>query len=360
MQRWLSSTSHFVYTRGLKKIFFLNDPETVHNTMVRTGATLTKVSLISSLLKWAWAYSHPNTMKKIDGIAFPNPVGLSAGFDYDADLLDSLPAIGFGFHTIGTITLEPYEGNAPPRLARFGNSKALLVNKGLKNIGAHAIIKKLKGQEMKIPTGISIASTNKHFETEAAQIKEIVKCFSVFEASSLKHSYYELNISCPNTFGGEPFTTPEKLERLLTKLDTLKIKRPIYVKMPIDQGAKETRSLLKTIVPHNIRGVIFGNLTKDKTNPDVQPEDRKKWTQMKGNLSGRPTWKRSNACIKLASKEFGSRFTIIGTGGIFSGKDAWTKMKLGADLVQLITGMIYEGPQLIGQINAYVSEKEAN
>jgi dihydroorotate dehydrogenase len=205
---------------------------------------------------------------------------------------------------------------------------------------------------MRIPTGISIASTNTSFASEKEQIQDILKCFKLFEQSSLKHAYYELNISCPNTFGGEPFTTSEKLERLVSKLDGLKITRPVYVKMPIDLSLKETKQLLKTLVPHNIQGVIFGNLTKDKQNPAVHPQDQKRWQLMKGNLSGKPTWQRSNERIALTRSTFGQRFTIIGTGGIFSGADAKEKIKLGADLLQLITGMIYEGPQLIGQICA--------
>ncbi len=127
--------------------------------------------------------------------------------------------------------------------------------------------------------------------------------------------------------------------------------------MPIDQSKIETLEMLKIIDKFSIAGVIFGNLTKDKSNPDIHPEDRKKWMNVKGNLSGKPTWKRSNELIKLTKKHFKNRFTIIGTGGIFNGDDAIEKMKNGADLVQLITGMIFEGPQTIGEINLKLAQK---
>jgi len=360
VQKKVAAITHFTYLHCLKPILFSLDPEVVHHLLVNTGRNLGKATVAKKLITWAWSYQDPKLMKKIDGITFLNPVGLAAGFDYDANLIETLPAMGFGFHTIGTVTLEPCLGNPPPQLARFSKSRALLVNKGLKNIGARAIIKKLQPLIMTIPTGISIASTNKHFATEAAQISEIMTCFSLFENSGLHHAYYELNISCPNTFGGEPFTTPTKLERLVTELDGLKLSHPVYVKMPIDQSPGMTKKLLETLAAHNIQGVIFGNLTKDKSNPDLHAGDVDQWQKLKGNVSGKPTWTRSNACIQLTKSEFGSRFTIIGTGGIFTGKDAAQKMALGANLVQLITGMIYEGPQLIGQINSYLDKSKVS
>lgn len=357
MNSFFSSTSAWIYQNGLKPLFFACDPELVHVSNVAIGKLLGRLYPVRELLSSVWAFRSPVLTKEIDGISFPNPIGLSAGFDYNADLLQVLPAVGFGFHTIGTITLEPYEGNPMPRLGRFPKSKALLVNKGLKNIGARAIIQKIKGQKFQIPVGISIASTNRAFATERDQIADIIECFGLFETSDVPCAYYELNISCPNTFGGEPFTTPVKLKRLMKAMGGLKLTRPLYIKMPIDQSPEETLELLRVLDTSCAHGVIFGNLTKDKTNPDVHPQDRRSWLERKGNLSGKPTWKRSNALIRLTRKEFKDRFTIIGTGGVFNGKDALEKIAIGADLVQLITGMVYEGPQLIGQINQYLAKK---
>ncbi len=347
----IHTTVALVYAVILKRIFFLLDPENVHNLMTRVGAVMGQFWLMRKLNSVVFAYYSPQLATTHNGITFPNPVGLSAGFDYNGNLTQILPAVGFGWHTIGTVTLEPYAGNPQPRLGRFPNSKALLVNKGLKNLGAHQIIKNLQPLEFSIPVGISIASTNRLFSTTKEQIMDIMSCFALFEKSQVKHRYYELNISCPNTFGGEPFTTPDRLEVLLSALDTVKIQRPIYVKMPIDQSEKETLALLAVLDKHTVAGVILGNLTKDKNNPAVAKEDLSNWKQQKGNLSGKPTFDRSNTLIALTKKHYRKRFTIIGTGGIFSPEDAQLKLKLGADLVQLITGMIYVGPQLIGSIN---------
>lgn len=346
-----SDVTGWLYKNVLKPKFFQQDPERVHDQNVRVGQTLGKIPLLKKCVDIVWAYHNPVLTKKFDGITFPNPIGLSAGFDYNGNLTEILPAVGFGFHTIGTVTLQSYEGNTPPRLGRFPLSQALIVNKGLRNDGAASIISRLRKTKFAIPTGISIASTNRHFDSEKEQIQDITQCFQLFESSSVLHSYYELNISCPNTFGGEPFTSPDRLEKLMKKMDQLYLARPLYIKMPIDQSEAETLLLLKVLDKHKVQGVIFGNLTKDKNNPAVHPIERKMWRLRKGNLSGKPTWERSNALIALTRKHFPTRFTIIGTGGVFNGHDAKEKMAAGADLIQLITGMIYGGPQVIGQIN---------
>lgn len=336
----------------LKPIAFLFDPEFVHNHFVRVGKILGSIPFLRLLTARSFSYQSPRLGKTVAGIFFPNPVGLSAGFDYDGNLTQILPSVGFGFATIGTVTLEPYEGNTRPMLARFPRSKALLVNKGFKSEGAKMVIRRLQKRVFEIPVGISIGSTNREYKNGKEQIADVIGCFKLFEASKVRHSYYELNISCPNTRGGQPFTDVKRLDALLTAFDKLKVKKPVFIKMPIDKSEKETLELLtRASKSKSIAGVIFGNLTKDHTNPDVASVDRKKWDKMSGNLSGKPTWRRSNRAIALTKRKFGDRFIIIGTGGIFSGSDAREKVRLGADLVQLITGMIYQGPQVIGEIN---------
>lgn len=342
----------FLYSQVLKPIFFHFDPEFIHHQMVVTGVFLGSFGLGKWFTKQMFSYQNPKLEKDLAGIHFTNPVGLSAGFDWDADLPEILPYVGFGFATIGTVTLESYAGNERPRLSRFPDSKALLVNKGFQSMGARALIKKLNEKTFAIPIGISIGATNRQYRDMEEQMNEIVKAFKLFENSKVDHSYYELNISCPNLTTGQPFTKPSTLSKLLSKLDVLDIARPVFVKMPIDLPVSDTMALIEQMKKHKwIIGVILGNLTKDHANPAVTTADREKWRTMRGNLSGKPTFERSNNLIRATRKKFGKRFIIVGTGGIFTPEDAKIKMKCGADLVQLITGMIYEGPQLIGQIN---------
>ena len=351
----LKTISHsvfaFLYQRLLKKALFLIDPETVHNAFSQNGKILGRWPITRAITRLLFSYQSPTTARVFNGIYFPNPIGLSAGFDYNAEMVEILGPVGFGFHTVGTVTLEPYEGNPKPRLGRLPNSKALLVNKGLKSLGAKAIIERLAGLQFSVPVGISIGATNTLFNSPNEQIMDIAQSFVLFEKSNVSHSYYELNISCPNTFGGEPFTSPNRLDQLLDVVDALHLSRPLFIKMPIDQSKKETLQLLAVADEHNVQGVIFGNLTKDKKNPDVTEADRAVWKTRKGNLSGKPTFKRSNALIQLTRENFADRFTIIGCGGIFDLETAQAKLDAGADLLQMITGMVFGGPQTIGDIN---------
>lgn len=344
-----------LYQKAVKPVLFRYDAEKVHNLFTTVGSTLGKTLPTRALTRFLFAYQDQRNRRIIDGILFSNPIGLSAGFDYNADLTQILPEVGFGFATVGTVTYNAYEGNPTPRLDRFPRSQALLVNKGFKNIGARDVIKKLEGKKFSIPIGISVGSTNTVFPSIAAQVNDILKTFRLFEKSTVQHSYYELNISCPNTHTGQPFTELKNLQQLLSAVDALHLKKPVYVKMPIDLGEPYTLKMLKVINKSSVNGVVFGNLTKDKSNPAVHAQDKELWKQRKGNLSGKPTWDRSNTLIQLTRKNFGYRFTIIGTGGVFSGEDALKKMYCGADLVQLITGMVYKGPQVIGDITEYLA-----
>ena len=163
----------------------------------------------------------------------------------------------------------------------------------------------------------------------------------------------ELNISCPNTYGGEPFTTPEKLEKLLKAVDAVGAKQPVFIKMPIDHEWPAFKKLLDVAVKHKIAGVTVSNLYKDRASADLKdnlPDS------IKGNLSGQPTWQRSNDLIEKTYLEYGKKLTIIGVGGIFTAQQAYTKIRLGANLVEIITGVIFNGPQLAAEISYDLSK----
>jgi dihydroorotate dehydrogenase len=288
--------------------------------------------------------------QEVDGIKYENPVGLSAGFDKEAKLPGILYHLSFGFMELGSITYHPYIGNPGTRLYRLKKSKAIMVNYGLKNLGVAKTIEKIK--KIKLPKnfvfGVSVAKTNNE-ETNVLTvgIDDYYQSLKALNESNVG-DYYTINVTCPNTIGGEPYTDPRKLEKLLKAISTLKIQKPVYIKMPINHPWKEFDNLLKVIIKYNCAGVVIGNVSKDRTAStikDVIPDN------IRGGISGRPTWKLSNELIKKTYQKYGNKLTIIGVGGIFSAEDAYTKIKLGASLVQLITGMIYEGPQLIHDIN---------
>lgn len=350
----VSDVSAWAYQNAVKPAFFSFPADRIHETLSRTGEILGKLSPARFLLRQMWAYADPVLEQTVAGISFPNPIGLSAGFDYNAQLTQVTPDLGFGWHTIGTITHGAYDGNPPPMLGRLPLSRSLWVNKGFKNLGAKATIAKLTEKPLRIPTGISIGATNRQYRSVDEQIHDYELAFREFESSTLAHLYYELNISCPNLSAGSDFQKPAQLKRLLLAIDKLKLGRPVFVKMPIDTENDVFLKLIDLIATSNCAGVIIGNLTKDYKNPALLQTETQKFT--KGGFSGKPTFHRSNEKIKLTCGHAGKRLIIVGTGGIFTAEDAYYKIRCGATLLQLITGMIYQGPQVIGQINRDLSK----
>lgn len=330
---------HLTYTHLLRPILFQIDPERVHDRTLGLGHKFGQSKTARNVIRTCLSYQHPILTQTIAGIEFKNPVGLSEGFDKDGYLAEFLPAIGFGFTQVGTVTLKPYEGNPRPRLTRLPKSKAILVNYGLKNEGVEAIMNRLKKlTSHPIPLGISIGKTNSNDTTTTETgIKDYKECLKKVIESRVG-DLYTINISCPNTFGGEPFTTAERLDLLLTSLQALNIQKPLFIKMPINLPWPEFQGLLDICLNHKVTGVIIGNLNKDHT-------------YGRGGLSGLPTKDLSNELISKTHDYCGQKLVIIGVGGIFSADDAYEKIKRGASLVQLITGLIYEGPQIVGEIN---------
>ena len=335
----------------LRPVIFLFNSELIHNLFVDFGQILGNSKFIRSIFSEIFVINNNHLKQNIAGINFENPVGLAAGFDYGAKLTQILPAFGFGFETVGTITNKPYEGNPKPRLGRLVKSKSLMVYKGFKNDGIEKVVGKMQRQKFVTPVGLSIGKTNskKDTMTQKDAIEDIISAFKTAEKAKLKISYYELNISCPNLFGLVSFYPPKNLEELLDAVFKLKLSRPVFIKMPISKTDSEVLSMLKVIVNFPVAGVILGNTQNNRKDKAFVREELKKFPV--GNFSGKPTWERSNHLIKLVYKKYGKKLTIIGTGGIFSAEDAYEKIKSGASLVQFITGMIFEGPQLAAQIN---------
>ncbi len=345
--------SHAKYVFIVKPFLFLIDPELVHIIIVRIGEVLGKIAPVRWFLSYFFHYPSPQLKQTVAGIEFDSPLGLAAGFDYEARLTQILPALGFGFQTVGTITNLPYEGNLKPLLGRLPQSRSLMVNKGFKNLGIKKTVKKLRKLKFAIPLGISIGRTNtrnlKKQMTQTQSVRDIVEAFKTAEISGVKNKYYELNISCPNLFGNVSFYPPQNLDALLRGLEKLKLRKPVFVKMPIEKSNEEILYMLKLITTYPfIKGVIFGNLQKNRRDPSLIKKEVEKYKV--GYFSGKPTEKRSNELIALTYKHVGKKLLIIGCGGIFNAKDAYKKIKLGATLVQFITGMVYEGPQLATEI----------
>lgn len=280
---------------------------------------------------------------------FKNPIGLAAGFDKNAELTDILPSVGFGLIEVGSITGYPCLGNPKPRLWRLPASRGLLVYYGLKNDGCEAIgerlAKKQSAKKFGSILGTSVAMTNcaENADMDKA-VRDYVKAFKTFTAIG---DYFTLNISCPNARGGQPFMKPDALERLLQAVDPIPTKKPIFVKLSADMSVAEADALLDVVRRHRVHGIITVNLTKKRDNPKIIDRGLSE----KGGISGKPVQESSDNLLAHIYKKEGKRFALIGVGGVFSAEDAYKKIRLGASLVQMITGMIFEGPQAVGEIN---------
>lgn len=336
-----------VYQSILKPILFRFDPEDVHEHMTRVGSFLGNHKMTRVITKQLFDFKHASLEQVVAGIHFKNPIGLAAGFDKNAQLVEILPDVGFGFEEIGSVTGEPCSGNARPRLWRHPNEKSLRVYYGLKNDGAEIIAKRLKsppltkgrareGSVFRFPVGVSIAKTNceKTCDTTAG-IADYVKAYLAFQHVG---DYITLNISCPNAFGGQPFTEVAQLDQLLCAFNAIRDARPIFLKLSPDVSESELHALAEVALTHNIQGFITSNLTKQHTYGN-------------GGLSGKAQAQKSIDHLTYLRKTFGNAFILIACGGIFTAEDAYHRIRHGASLIQLITGMIYEGPQVVGEIN---------
>ena len=343
----------FIYQNIIKNILFLFPADTIHALFLSLGKHLGKYHFVISSMKYMWSYESKKLHQNICNLEFKNPIGLAAGFDYNADLVNVLPSMGFGFNTIGTLTLDRYEGNPAPMLGRLQKSRSLLVNKGFKNEGIRPVLGDTPKHKTGGVRGVSIGVTNKGYDSYTQMIDNLIEGFRTADTFD-NFDYFELNISCPNLRNIKHIDgrldTPEGLLPALTRIQELGIKRPLFIKMPLEQPHDVIEKLIETAVPFTfVDGLIFSNLVKDRNNKAFDQEEIAHAGI--GNFSGKPTEAQSNALLRFAYKKYHNRFILIGTGGVFTAEDAYTKIRSGATLVQLITGMVYQGPQVIGDIN---------
>ena len=334
-----------------KPILFAEHPDKAHEQMLVAARGLRKIRSTGALK--IWRHEDSRLEQKILGLNFKNPLGMSAGLDKNFDLPIVAKNIGLGFEIGGSVTAQVCAGNPRPWFHRLPNEKSIVVNVGLANNGIARNIEKVQSYDANLwhdfPLSVSVAKTNNRenaSDDEAIEdYCESLRQLDVADAAPL----YEVNISCPNTYGGEPFTTPARLTKLLDAIDALKLKKPVFVKMPTDKTWTEFAQLLEVADAHSVAGLTIGNLMKDRAklqNPEKLSDE------IKGNLSGLPAQKTTTDLIYKTYEKYRGRFVIIGVGGVFDADDAYEKIKAGADLVAMVTALMFEGPQVVGEINS--------
>ncbi|HVO28641.1 MAG TPA: quinone-dependent dihydroorotate dehydrogenase [Candidatus Paceibacterota bacterium] len=338
-----------MYEKIIKPVLFRFEPERMHDLFVWIGEVLGSLALGRWLVGAVCRYEHPALRTRVAGIDFENPVGLAAGFDKDVRLTRIMPSVGFGHMEVGAVTRHPYGGNPGRRLARLPADRSLIVYYGLKNIGADAVEEKLKKLKFEIPVGINIAKTNRADIKGAASVGDYAATYRMLAEY---FAYVTLNISCPNAQDGCTFQDPAMLDGLLAAIAREKKYGPVFLKLSTHLTAEEADAILAVVEKHSfVDGFVIGNLAKRRGILDLKSPKERLDLIPEGGISGGPVKELATNLIRHIYKRTGGRYAIIGLGGVFTAEDAYEKIKAGASLVQIITGLIYGGPLAVKRIN---------
>ncbi len=336
-----------MYKVIIKPLFFLFPPELAHHITVTIFKVLLKIPLLSSLIQGYFRVEHPELKRFFLGLSFSNPVGLAAGFDKDGKYLDTMSALGFGFIEIGTITPLPQPGNAKPRLFRLPKDLALINRMGFNNEGIQPLITRLKNRPKNLIVGGNIGK-NKNTSQEEA----VLDYGHSFRQLFPYVDYFAVNVSSPNTPGLRQLQEREPLEQLLLYLQEINKElggKPILLKIAPDLNFEELDDILYIVQKAQLDGVIATNTTISREGLTTDSAIINEIGN--GGLSGKPLKKRATEVIRYLSQKSNGQLFIIGVGGIFSTEDALEKINAGASLIQVYTGLIYEGPSLVKKIN---------
>jgi len=333
-----------MYKSLIRPLLFRLDPESAHHFTFQAIKLLFKIPGFQYLSEQLFKVESKSFEKEVMGLKFPNPIGLAAGFDKDGKLYRELSAFGFGFIEVGTVTPLPQSGNDKPRMFRLPKDGGLINRMGFNNEGVNA----LKGQLKSRPTNIIIGGNigkNKVTANEDA-LSDYVKCFEeLYDVVD----YFVVNVSSPNTPGLRALQEKEPLTNLLRHLSELnnkKSNKPILLKIAPDLSDEQLDEIVEIVQTVKLQGIIATNTTISRENLHSEKDLK----EQMGGLSGVPVKNRSTEVIRYIRKKAGKNLVIIGVGGIFTAEDAQEKLDAGADLLQVYTGFIYEGPAMIKRI----------
>ena len=322
----------------IRRLLFQMDAEEAHDFAVDWMLRLQGIEIVTRAIQRA-ARPDPALARTVWGLRFPSPFGIAAGFDKNARLMPMLAALGFGFIEVGTVTLEPQEGNPRPRLFRYPESNAVINRMGFNNDGARVVASRIEHwretSEAQPPLFVNVGK-NRDVAIDAAA-DAYASCYQVVA----KHADVAvLNLSSPNTPSLRDLQKPEHLEKLLATMASVRYGRqPLLVKIAPDLDELQLAEICG-ICTKFADGIICTNTTLDRL-PGMHEA---------GGLSGRPLQNKSGKVLARVRELVGPAFPLVGVGGVFTAADVAEKLRLGADLVQSYTGFIYEGPWMAARI----------
>ena len=327
---------------NLRSLIFKLDPETAHNLAIKS----LKFNFIPNVLDED--KNNPLFKTKLFDKNLENPIGMAAGFDKNAEVYNSLFKLGFGFVEVGTITPLKQYGNPKPRVFRLVEDEALINRLGFNNLGSKNVLDRIKSNKQIGLLGINIGP-NKDSDD---RLGDYLDCFKTFQSVA---DYITINISSPNTEDLRNFHDQSKLNKLLEginkKKQNLGSKIPIAVKVSPDIDEKEIKQITEVLLSNNIEAVIISN-TSDSSRENLSNILK----HQRGGLSGKPIEEQSTKLINKFYKVLNGRIKIIGCGGVDSGKSAYEKFLAGANYVQLYTGMVFRGPNIVNMIKKELKE----
>lgn len=327
--------------RLLKKILFLFDPETAHNLVKELSKTIP----VSAIKRWTHV-ADACLIAKMGSLQMSNPIGLAAGFDKNAEMLDLIHALDFGHAEIGSVTAIPSPGNPKPRIFRLLKDESLINWMGLPNEGASKILERLKKNPPPLPIGINIAKTPGH--TDAA----VADYVTTYTTLATHGDYVVFNLSCPNTEDGKTFEDPVFFAELAGEIKRARQKlgqqKPHLIKISPDLNESGTENLVTLALKNGMDGFVVSNTTKKRTGlVSNLTSDLKS----RGGLSGRGLKNLADKQLAVVRQMAGPKAHLIGVGGILEFDDLVKKLHLGANLVQIYTGFIYRGPFFVRDLN---------
>ena len=338
----------FLYRQLVRRLLFGFNPEIVHDAVIRGACAAQRVPMAGAVVRLlARAKDLPVT---VAGIRFRNPIGLAAGFDKNCEAARFLAGLGFGFLELGTVTLRPQPGNPKPRLFRLRDHHAIINRMGFNNAGAWEAARSLERLlPLAVPAGISIGkNADCSIEEAPKNYLETLKVMYPFG------DYFAVNISSPNTLQLRSLHGGEKLRRLVEPLLEYaagqKLRKPFFVKIAPDLEGPELEAASALAVELGF-GLIATNTTVSRESVPGR------WRSYEGGLSGKPLWALSNAALSKVAGLVKGRVPLIGSGGVFDGRSALEKLTLGADLVQVYSGLVFEGPFLVKEIIEYLAQR---
>lgn len=337
-----------IYSGLLRPLIFQLDAERAHHLAI---AAASRAGGVVPFVRAVCATSESRLETVVAGLRFENPIGLAAGFDKSGSAIAALAALGFGAVEIGSVSLDPAEGNPRPRLFRLPQDRAIVVHYGLPSDGAHAVAERVRASVRTCPLGINIAKTNRGQHGAPETTDEIIRDY--VEAARLLApcaDYLMFNLSCPNSQDGRDFFADRgNLDACLAALGEVDFGRPVFLKVSPRGGISAIESLLSAADPHSFVSGFMFNLPAGKPDNLVTPE--RIWRNMPGAASGDPCRALANFCIRETFRRMDRRrHAIVGAGGVFSAEDAYEKIRLGASLVQVLTALVYEGPGVVRRI----------